>query len=299
MDEINAHILYGRDKDSFRINLPNPLSVCWQVNLQCNLKCEFCISESKPNGFAGLPTGDAIGVISRLVEAGVKRIDFSGGDPLLRRDLHKLLTYAKEQGINSVVTTNGAMIDDGHIELLKETVSAIQVSIDGPNDLHNSLRGADVYDRTVANARKLAAAGCKVRISSVIFKRNLDYWEYLLDLSSELGAFSHFFNLLSPSGRGALLKEEMLDDDQIRQLRKKIIRYDSAQDRSRHIRILDYKDFNKSLVVISARGEILGQPDINQPAQKLGSILTDDIKTVFSGPAYDHYFHLIRYTKKY
>lgn len=195
-------------------------------------------------------------VISRLADAGVKRIDFSGGDPLLRRDLPELLAYAKERGINSVVTTNGALIDDGHIDLFKDTVSAVQVSIDGPRDLHNTLRGAKVYDRTVANAGKLAASGCKVRISSVIFKRNIDHWEYLLDLSSELGAFSHFFNLLAPSGRGASLKKEMLDHDQMRELRRKIIRYNSAQDCGRHVRILDYKDFNGSLMVISARGDI-------------------------------------------
>jgi MoaA/NifB/PqqE/SkfB family radical SAM enzyme len=299
LDKINAHILYGRDKDSFRVNLPNPLSVCWQVNLNCNLRCRFCISESKPNGYEGLPTASAIDVIARLRDAGIQRIDFSGGDPLLRQDLPELLTYAKERGINSVVTTNGALIDDNHIDLFKETVSAVQISIDGPKDFHNSFRGANVYDRTVSNAKKLVESGCNVRISTVLFKSNLDYWDYLLGLSSELGAFSHFFNLLAPIGRGASLRKEMIDHDQIRELRRKIIRYNSAQNHDRHVRILDYKDFNGSLVVISARGEILGQSDINQPAKKLGHILTDDIKTVFSGPAYDHYYHLIRYTKKY
>ena len=91
----DAFIEYDTEKDIYSIKLKSPLSVCWQITTKCNLNCKYCISNSNMSGDYGLSTEKAIEIINHLGKIGVNRLDFTGGEPLIRKDLKKLLMVPK------------------------------------------------------------------------------------------------------------------------------------------------------------------------------------------------------------
>ena len=160
-----ATIMYDTDNDVYDIKLDAPLSVCWQITTKCNLNCKYCISNSGDNGEYGLTTEKAIEVIEQLGKLGINRLDFTGGEPLLRKDLKELIICAKQNKISTIVTTNTVMLNDENIEWLK-LADLVQVSIDGPEKVHNEQRGAIVYKKVIENVIRLKEEKCKVRLNS-------------------------------------------------------------------------------------------------------------------------------------
>ena len=82
----SAIIIYDTEEDTYDIRLRNPLSVCWQITTKCNLNCKYCLSDSGVEGKYGLETKDAIKIINQLGKMGINRLDFTGGEPLLRKE---------------------------------------------------------------------------------------------------------------------------------------------------------------------------------------------------------------------
>ena len=182
-----ATIMYDTDNDVYDIKLDAPLSVCWQITTKCNLNCKYCISNSGDNGEYGLTTEKAIEVIEQLGKLGINRLDFTGGEPLLRKDLKELIICAKQNKISTIVTTNTVMLNDENIEWLK-LADLVQVSIDGPEKFIMTKRTI-VYKKVIENVIRLKEEKCKVRLNSFIYNSNKEYVEELIDLSKKLGFF--------------------------------------------------------------------------------------------------------------
>lgn len=125
----NAIITYDTENDTYDIKLKNPLSVCWQITTKCNLNCKYCLSSSGVTGEYGLSTQEAKKVIKEFGKIGINRLDFTGGEPLVREDIGELIQCAKENNINTIVTTNTILLNDKNIEYLK-LADLVQVSID-------------------------------------------------------------------------------------------------------------------------------------------------------------------------
>ena len=166
--------------------------MCWQVTRKCNLKCLYCLSDSGPKAEYGLTTKEAIKLIDGLGKIGVNRLDFTGGEPLMRKDLGILIDRAKKNKINTIVTTNTLLLNEKNIEDLKKA-DLIQISIDGPKEIHDEQRQGIVFDKMIKNIKLLKKSDCKIRLNSFIYNDNKKYVEYLMNLSNELGIFSHLF----------------------------------------------------------------------------------------------------------
>lgn len=146
--ETQAKILYDTESDTYKLRLSSPLSVCFQVTKKCNLNCKYCLSSSGIKEDYGLPTDEIKKIISDLGRIGVNRLDFTGGEPLMRKDLGELIDCAKENNINTIVTTNTLLLNKENIEALKKA-DLVQISIDGPEEVHNEQRQGNVYKKTI------------------------------------------------------------------------------------------------------------------------------------------------------
>ena len=91
----------------------------------------------------------------------------------------------------------------------------VQVSIDGPEQIHNKQRQAEVYKKTIANIQKLQKSDCKVRLNSFIYNSNKQYVDELMDLSKDMGLFSHLFIIFTPQGRGKEHYEEIIPAQEV------------------------------------------------------------------------------------
>lgn len=118
----------------------------------CNLKCSYCYGDAGRYGEGGkMNKKTAFQAIDWLMEAsGEKqtvRVGFLGGEPMLSFELmRQVILYAEhkveEKGkrIFFYTTTNGTLLDDESIAFLKEHDVSVQVSLDGPKELHDAQR---------------------------------------------------------------------------------------------------------------------------------------------------------------
>lgn len=122
-----------------------PILLHYYVTTRCNARCRFCAVGNGP----ALPDAALPDVRTNLAaarQAGCRFVDFTGGEPLLNRDLPGFLSEAKRRRYITSVTTNCLLFPDragelaGLIDLLHLSVSA-----DSP-ELHDRLRGAASYD---------------------------------------------------------------------------------------------------------------------------------------------------------
>lgn len=199
------------------ITLQPRLVMQFHVTGRCTLRCKHCYRED--GDVECLSTEDVFRVIHQYEallaafrkERGTQRrghINITGGEPFMRRDIgevlrcfgwrRKLFTYA--------VLSNGALIDEEIIALLKETGAAfVQLSIDGCRPTHDDLRAPGDYDRTFAMARRLEGSGIETHIS---FTANRDNYRDLPQVAAacrKSGVTRLWSDRLVPIGQGAEL----------------------------------------------------------------------------------------------
>ena len=85
--------------------------VVWNVGQRCNLKCIHCYSQSQDKEYPGeLSSVEGKGLIEDMARFGSPVILFSGGEPLLRKDLLSLAHLATDKGMRAVISTNGTLL---------------------------------------------------------------------------------------------------------------------------------------------------------------------------------------------
>jgi len=172
---------------------PDRLTEVWlHVTDRCNLTCRHCLVSSSPAGKDGLPTENLRKVIREASELGAETFYFTGGEPLLRRDLLDLLrevigTY----GATAVVMTNGTLLDRelaGRLSELPREGLFLQVSVDGScADRNDAVRSPGSFDMAVRGLREGTAAGLNLTVASVVLRKNLDDLVPLASLVRDLG----------------------------------------------------------------------------------------------------------------
>ncbi len=165
-----------------------PFAIGWCITNRCNSKCVYC--HSWKNAGPELSTDQAKEIMLLLSSRGTRVIRFTGGEPLLRDDLPELLALSKSLGIWTVVATNGILVPLKIREL--KGVDSVSISIDGPEHVHDVLRGAGSYQKAVEACVVLSRENIPVSISTVLTSLNSDSIEHVLELASRFRAKAHF-----------------------------------------------------------------------------------------------------------
>lgn len=126
LEEIGFYTL--SDERAKNSCVSSPLQRCELVlTSRCNFKCPYCRSV----GGSDLPFEKALNIVKLWADEGLKNIRFSGGEPTLYKDLHRLVTYAKIRGIERIaVSTNGSARREVYDNLLGCGVNDFSVSLD-------------------------------------------------------------------------------------------------------------------------------------------------------------------------
>jgi radical SAM protein with 4Fe4S-binding SPASM domain len=150
--------------------------------------------------------------------------NITGGEPFLRKDLFKILTeIGKRRLFDIYLLTNGTLIDKEKAKGLSDQgVKGIQVSIEGTEEIHESIRGKGSYSPAIGGIINLLEAGLKVTLNVTLSSLNAENFMDMIELSSNLGVHRLGFSRLVPSGRGKALSKEMLTADAVKTLYKMI-----------------------------------------------------------------------------
>jgi len=114
-----------------------------EVTYRCNLRCRTCgLRRDSHRGIEQeLTTEEWFGVIDQLLGVGKRRFAIIGAEPLMRKDTPQIIEYIKRSGNSCILTTNGMLLTEETAKrIVQSGVDGITLSMDGPPDLHNSIR---------------------------------------------------------------------------------------------------------------------------------------------------------------
>lgn len=194
--------------------------VVWNVTRQCNLKCIHCYAHAKSTPVDDeLSTADGIKLIDDLSQFGTPVILFSGGEPLMRKDLPELAGYAVKKGMRAVISTNGTLISEQTAKILKEVgLSYVGISLDGMEEINDRFRGVKgAFNQAMEGIRNCMNAGIKVGLRFTVNKYNHFEIPKIFNLLEEMQIPRVCFYHLVYAGRGSKLVEEDLSHSQTRE----------------------------------------------------------------------------------
>lgn len=157
-----------------------PYLVGWNLTFHCNLRCTYCYSPYLK--YPEMKTEEILAVMEELHGLGTRFITFSGGEPLLRKDIGTIVAHAKYLGITVFISTNGFLlpkrIDDVAL------VDRLTISLDGGAEVHNKVRGAGAFEAAEAAIVLARERNIPVALTCVLSKENLDNVDEVLALAS-------------------------------------------------------------------------------------------------------------------
>jgi radical SAM protein with 4Fe4S-binding SPASM domain len=182
--------------------------VFWNVTDRCNLSCTHCYSASGPGSGTGdeLTTAEARAFIDDLAAAKIPLVILTGGEPLVRPDIWELAEYCKENGIATVLSTNGTLITDEVAGKIKGSgITYAGISLDGATAaVHDRFRNTPgAFDRAVAAFAHCRNAGMRSGVRVTLNTENQHDLGALIDLAKNIGASRFCLYWLVPCGRGS------------------------------------------------------------------------------------------------
>ena len=168
-----------------------PLWLLAELTYRCPLQCPYC---SNPVDIARynneLSTDEWIKVLRDARSMGAMQLGFSGGEPLVRRDLEELVTEARRLGYYSNLITSGVGMDADRVAAFREAgLDHIQISFQASSqDLNDFLGGTSSFEHKRAMARAVKAQGYPMVLNVVLHRRNIDAIEDIILMCRELQA---------------------------------------------------------------------------------------------------------------
>lgn len=157
------------------------------------MKCTFCNIWRK-NLFENEATTPQLE--QRLLECwdmGCSIVSFTGGEPLLRKDLGELLEFSSRKlGLFTGLVTNGILLDK-KLDALSKHVDSLAVSFDvNHKQIFNRTRGVDAFEKVKKNIQHARRAGVEIELLSVITKETFPYIDDTIEFAKSLELPIHF-----------------------------------------------------------------------------------------------------------
>jgi radical SAM protein with 4Fe4S-binding SPASM domain len=202
-----------------------PFLIVWDITYACNLKCKHCYSNSGKPLKNELSTEQVIKIIDKIDRASVPAIAFSGGEPLIRKDIFKITKYAHDKGIYVAIATNGTLITKDKAKEMNEAgIEFVQISLDGASSkTHDSFRGINgIFNKTLEGIKNCVNEDFFVNIATTMTKYNYNEIPLIIDLCKKLSVNWFMAYNFVPTGRGEFILNNDLDPYQREKLLKKI-----------------------------------------------------------------------------
>jgi len=294
----------------------SPLSAVLEISKKCNLDCSYCYI-NKVEGHDELTTEKWLTIIDKLEEAGVSALSFSGGEPLVRKDLFMLIDYANNKGLSTSLGTNGTMIGQKNAKKLYDAgLKYVEISLFSSNEEKNDLhREKGSFVKAIEAAKYCKEVGLSVGLAITMTNLVKDEVEDFLELAKSLNCdVCSFFNYI-PMSKGndpleisSIEKEKLISEMLVKRRQydkyfKEItilqapevarLHYAVQNEEKSELKQIGFTKFKKSeylldyvggcfagrfIVAITSSGDILPCPFFRI---KLGNIFTDDISKIW------------------
>jgi pyrroloquinoline quinone biosynthesis protein E len=168
-----------------------PYGLLLELTHRCPLHCPYCSNPIKPLGAAELDAEVWKRVIREAAAMGVLQAGFSGGEPLLRKDLESLVRVAREAGLYTNLITSGIGLTEARSKRLAEAgLDNVQISFQAAETpLADRIAGVrDAHRHKLRAVEMIKEAGLTLSLNVVLHRLNIDQLEQIISFGQSLGA---------------------------------------------------------------------------------------------------------------
>ena len=169
---------------------PLPFAITFILTHRCNLRCAHC---NVPDAARDEMSADEFcRAIDELAGAGMARASFSGGEALLRDDALAIVRHARARGLHTSLNSNGWLAAD-RLDELAATLDMLVLSLDGPEEIHDRIRGRrGSFARVIRALDGARERGLPTATITVLSSANLHAVDDVLRLAERHGAWAYF-----------------------------------------------------------------------------------------------------------
>ena len=181
----------GSLQSNSQTNLTPPLWILAELTYRCPLQCPYCSNPLEIAKYGNeLCTEDWFRVMQQARKMGAAQLGFSGGEPLVRKDLEELIAEARRLGYYTNLITSGVGMDENRVKAFKEAgLDHIQISFQASNEeLNNFLGGTKSFQHKYEMARVVKKYEYPMVLNIVLHRKNIDQIRDILDMTVELKA---------------------------------------------------------------------------------------------------------------
>ncbi|NLB88936.1 MAG: radical SAM protein [Syntrophomonadaceae bacterium] len=202
--------------------------VVWNTTNRCNLRCKQCYINAEDRQYSSeLTTDEAIAFIHDLANMKAPVLLFSGGEPIIRKDLFELGKLAGDLGLRPVLSSNGTLITDEVAKKIKEAgFQYVGISIDGAPATHDDFRNQKgSFAASINGIKACQNYGVKTGVRFTVNKLNQKDLPEIFDILEKEKIPRFCMYHLVYAGRG----EEMLDLDTTIEEKREILDFVSRK----------------------------------------------------------------------
>jgi MoaA/NifB/PqqE/SkfB family radical SAM enzyme len=270
-----------------------PLAAHVKLTENCQAKCISC-DYWKTRWQDGLNTDRAIDLVNQIAAAGIHSLRFTGGEPLLRKDMFHVLQQADSSSFKRIILqTNGLLLKKLHKEINASPITNISVSVDGLKETNDHIRGIRGYFDLAMEGIKLLR-NKEVSIAITLNKISASELGTLADVARSVGAgidlniLSRSLYFLKDADLAAMWPERKDVVEIVKFLRDKVkrpayevdyvSRYYSNDNVDEPACVLGYLQ-----VFVLSNGDVLTGC---YPLKPVGNVLHDSLATILASEAY-------------
>jgi MoaA/NifB/PqqE/SkfB family radical SAM enzyme len=185
------------------------------------MDCQFCFGPDK--GDREITEEKGKKVIDEVISSGVKKIVFTGGEPLLCSYIYSLLKYAKDKGLFVILHTNGLLLNWDIIKKLETLIDQINLPLDGYDEETNSkMRLPGHFKKIIKILTLLKKSPIRVIISTVVTSKNK---YFISNISNILPEFIYKWRIFQFKAEGKskkFEKELRISDKEFIEIKKEV-----------------------------------------------------------------------------
>ena len=204
-----------------------PLFPSIDLSSNCNLQCIHCRNDKTKND--QIDYNKVIDLVNECEKLEVFHMSFAGGEPFLYPKIYDLLDYVQKLNIPKItVVTNCTILDRDRLKNLDKSKIRFAVSLDGPREIHNKIRGANIYDDVIDNVKFLLSEGYYVFLNCTLMKQNYKYFDEIIQIAKDIKVNQINFSKVFPVHPEIL--GFMLSKSDLEELYKKYTKYADEKD---------------------------------------------------------------------
>ncbi len=284
-------------------------TLVWELTMGCNLRCRHCGSSCKERLENEITDDEAMAIAEQIVELKPKWVAFSGGEPLLRHNWGELAQFLTQNGVEVRLISNGTLITaDIARKMEKVGISIVSISVDGTEEIHDTVRGKGVHRKVIEAFGYLKDAGVNIGVNTTLMKDNVNILDEMYELLRENGVCIWQLQPGIPEGRMSEHSKYVLDVSDIMKvidfsfeknlvdgpkifLAETIGYYTTREVQSRMLAFnsakpVVFKGCNAGIcsLGILQNGDVVGCTSIRKPGFVEGNLLQRTLKDIWNDP---------------